>query len=164
MDHIVALKNEQTARIVLRDSALYVFIGAIFAFYAAEGQAGSNANLIYWIHLASSIIAAGMFSIYLSNDFYVSQISRFVASEKDPEFCKWEEFHRKGAGYTLQKHLRSLVVYVVFGIWGIYQAISIFSSGDLLIRIGVILSCLVLLGQMALFTVITYFNHAPASE
>lgn len=139
VDHLVALKGEQTARIVLRDTALYIFIGTIFGAYAAEGQAGSNSDLVQQIRAFSLALAALMFSIYLSNDYYVSRIGTFVGKHPAAgKFSEWEAFHRKGVLYHLQKLFRTLVIFLLFGGWTVYQGALIFATGEPNTRIATI--------------------------
>ena len=133
-EHFTALKNEQTARIVLRDTALYVFIGTVFGIYAAEGQAGANTNLVEIIRACSTAVSAIMFSIYLSNDYYVSRIGQFARSA-DNDFSSWEDYHRKGALYVLQKYFRSFLVVALFAGWTLYQAIPILEHGSFATRV-----------------------------
>lgn len=134
-DYLTVLKNEQTARIVMRDTSLYVFLGTIFAVYAAEGQAGSNAALVELVRTSATGLSAIMLSIYLSNDYYVSKIGEFVAKDpKAADFKRWEAFHREGWRHHAQKFFRTLIVLALFGGWAIYQALPVILAGAPLAR------------------------------
>lgn len=160
MEHLASLKNEQTARIVLRDTALYVFLGIIFAVYAAEGQAGSNHKLIELIRTCSTGLSAIMLSIYLSNDHYVSEIGRFVCSEPRADaFKRWEHSHRKGWRHHVQKFFRTLIVVLLFGGWAVYQTIQVFASGSIPARVAAALFDIIVIVQLSVFLFIAF---APA--
>lgn len=159
MDHLVALKNEQTARIVLRDTALYVFIGTIFGIYAAEGQAGTNRELVELIRACSTVVSAIMLSIYMSNDYYVSKIARFVCDQAtDKGFDLWENYHRKGKYYGFQKLLRFLLVIVMFGGWSVYQGWPVFLHGNDATRVIAVAGGGVVLVELVFF-VSVYFDR-----
>jgi hypothetical protein len=130
MDHLVVLKNEQTARIVLRDTALYVHLGAIIGVYAAIGQAGSNQSLVEVIRTSSVALSIVMFSIYLSNDYYVSKLGRFIRSFGDDQFQGWEQFHRQGIRYRIQKSLRTIIVVMLFGVWTAVQTYEVWTRAE----------------------------------
>lgn len=152
MEHLVALKNEQTARIVMRDTSLYVFLGTIFAVYAAEGQAGQNASLVELIRTCSTGLSAIMLTIYLSNDYYVSKIGDFVAADKDAiTFKRWEDFHRSGWRHHVQKFFRTAIVLLLFGGWSLYQAIPVVQFGDAIARAVALLFGAIVVFQLAVF-------------
>lgn len=159
MDHLVALKNEQTARIVLRDTALYVQLGTIFGIYAAEGQAAANLELVEWIRAVSTLVSAVMLSIYMSNDYYVSRIGRFICSESSSqEFQRWESYHRTGVYYALQKYLRFALVLLIFGGWSAYQSIPVFEAGTISTRAITAIGSTCLLLELAFF-ISTFFDR-----
>lgn len=125
MDHIIALKSEQSARIVMRETALYVQLGSIFAAYAVEGQAGQNLDLVNVIRISSMLIALVMISIYLSNDYYVTRISNFIKSASIDKFSEWENTRKDNIYYQFQKHLRTLSTMIVFLGWEVFQAVRL---------------------------------------
>lgn len=117
MDYLVALKAEQSSRITMRETALYVHLGAIFAVLAAEGQAGSNNSLRDIIICLSSCVTLVMFSIYLSNDYYITLISRYCMQFPDPSIQRWESERRKNFVYFIQKNTRIVIVILAFVGW-----------------------------------------------
>lgn len=152
MDYLNSLKSEQTARIVMRDTSLYVFLGTIFAVYAAEGQAGANTNLVELIRVCSTALSAIMLSIYLSNDYYVSKIGAFVAKDpKAKDFHRWEAFHRTGWRHHVQKFFRTIVVLLLFGGWALYQGLPLLQSSNLLARSAVVVFGLIVTAQLIVF-------------
>lgn len=168
MEHLAAIKNEQTARIVLRDTALYVFLGTIFAAYAAEGQAGANTALVELIRTAATGLSAIMLSIYLSNDYYVSKIGDFIAQDEDAEaFKRWEAYHRIGVRHHIQKFSRTVIVLALFGGWAAYQAIPVVAHGDPLARVAALVFGALVLAQLAVFISVAFrapSQHAPTPE
>lgn len=155
MDHLIALKNEQSARIVLRDTALYVFIGTIFGVYAAEGQAGANRELVELIRACSMVVSAIMLSIYMSNDYYISKIARFVCDkDSEGEFKRWENYHRRGGYYQFQKLLRFILVLLMFGGWAVYQGLPVFSHGTAETRIIAMGGGAIVLVELIFFVVV----------
>lgn len=150
MDHFIVLKSEQTARLVLRDTALYIYLGAIIAIYAAEGQAGSNADLVQIIRLCSVGLVAIMFSIYLSNDYYVSKIGKFISENAGDDFRRWETYHRVGLRYRLQKYLRTIVVVFLFGGWALFQGLQAYSTPGTIGR-WVVVACGIVVAIQLLF-------------
>lgn len=164
MDHFTALKNEQTARIVMRETALYVYIGTIFAVYAAEGQAGANAALVEWIQAVSTALSAIMFSIYLSNDFYVSRIGAFVRGHPQAgAFIDWENFHRQGIVHAVQKSFRTIVVILLFGGWALYRSIPVLETGQPLTKAIAIVFGTIILIELLAFCAILFGVKASAT-
>ncbi|MDE8654617.1 hypothetical protein [Novosphingobium album (ex Liu et al. 2023)] len=150
---LIALKSEQTARIVLRDTTLYVHIASIIAIYAAEGQAGSNEPLVHSIRVAATILSAVIFSIYASNDFYVSSIGKFAAAHGSSLLQVWEREHRIGRRYRLQKFLRAAAVLIVFPGWTTLQIAPILARSFDFLQIVAVVSWLVVIGATLVFLV-----------
>ena len=124
-DVLAILKSEQTARIVLRDTTLYVHIASIVAVYAAEGQAGSNTELVGYIRAFAIVLAAVICCIYASNDFYISRIAEFTSRQGSELLQSWEREHRSGKRYRAQKALRTTAVLAVFPGWTTLQLVPL---------------------------------------
>jgi hypothetical protein len=127
-EELIALKGEQTARIVLRDTTLYVHIASIVALYAAEGQAGSNDSLVSAIQAFAVVLAAVICSIYASNDFYISRLARFALCHGSAVLRAWENEHRAGVRYRFQKAMRTSAVLLVFPGWATLQLAPLIES------------------------------------
>lgn len=165
MDHIVALKNEQTARIVMRDTSLYVFLVTVFAVHAAEGQVGSNTALLDLIQTCSTALSAIMLSIYLSNDYYVSKIGAFIRMDPGAEeFHQWEAFHRFGWRHHAQKLFRTFFVVILFGGWAFYQGHAVLQSEDIVARGAAIIFCVVVTLQILFFLTFAFDGASLQSK
>ena len=113
---IATAKNEQIARIVLRDTTLYVnltLVAALFATQPANNSLNHFAMFPVW-----SLV---MVSIYYSNDYYVSALRDYV-KHTDKSRASWESKKPRGFGYKLQKELRFLVVLISFFLTPAYFA------------------------------------------
>lgn len=148
---LIALKAEQSARIVLRDTTLYVHIASVIAIYAAEGQAGNNVELVHAIRAAATVLSAVIFSIYASNDFYVSSIARFASDHGAGLLQRWEREHRGGRRYRLQKILRAAAVLIVFPGWTTLQIFPLMNEEVDHLLIAAVLSWLVVVGATVVF-------------
>lgn len=155
-DELGPLKSEQTARIVLRDTTLYVHIASVVAIYAAEGQAGDNADLVASIRAFAIVLTAVICSIYVSNDFYVSRLAHFASTYGSELMKAWETEHRKGVRYRLQKLLRATAILTVFPGWATLQLMPVIRAGlDLLAWIGFV-SWLLVVGATVVFLTVDY--------
>ena len=116
-----AMKSEQTARLVLRDTSLYTQI-VISATLLGLLQFNS---MKVWLPIAFSGASFVIFCIYATNDIYVTQISKFV-SERFRTLSSWEDWHRAGLLYRFQKAFRQFAVFGAFvGAPVVITAISI---------------------------------------
>lgn len=160
-DELIALKGEQTARIVLRDTTLYVHIASIVAIYAAEGQAGSNAELVASIRAFAIVLTAVICSIYASNDFYVSRLAHFASTHGAALLQAWENEHRLGVRYRLQKLLRASTVLIVFPGWATLQLAPMLQAGMTVLTGIAFASWLVVTGATLVFLTADRGRAAP---
>lgn len=71
-----ALKNEQTQRIVVRDTVLYVSITANTAIAAIYQQQNQDSRILLAIPFVSTLL----FWIYATNDSMITQIRRYIVT------------------------------------------------------------------------------------
>ena len=117
-----ALKNEQTQRIVLRDTCLYISVSANTAIAAVYTQQQQSINILLFIPLASTLL----FWIYATNELKVTHIRKYIQSHIIPCFSEldekykanllgWEYLRRKQTfGRLVSKLCRLLVVWSSF--------------------------------------------------
>lgn len=121
-----ALKNEQTQRIVVRDTCLYVSITANIAIAAAYTQAQiHDEKLLLFIPFASTLF----FWVYATHDAMVTQIRRYIVDvmlpklpEKDPALAPfgWEYLRRRRSIRRLASKVARL-----FAVWATFSGASI---------------------------------------
>ncbi|MGO8779994.1 MAG: hypothetical protein ACLQKK_13945 [Rhodomicrobium sp.] len=120
-----ALKNEQTQRIVLRDTVLYVSIGANAAIAALYiQQKHPDPRILLFIPFASTLL----FWIYATNDGMITQIRQYIVSnivsrlsetgkEYNDSLFGWEYLRRQRTARRLvSKLIRLLAVWFTFSI------------------------------------------------
>jgi len=128
----IALKQEQQTRLILRDTALYVTIGAILTSASILNAASSTSasQLIQFGSLAAPAFSLAMFLIYFRNDYYLSLARRYIVRELGPRIEKisalgdgsalnnlrasssfrWEKYHRRPIIVWLAMRLISMLV------------------------------------------------------
>jgi hypothetical protein len=118
-----ALKNEQAQRIVLRDTCLYVSIGANTAIAGVYTQQQSHdPRILLFIPFASTLL----FWIYATNDSMITQIRRYIISNIVSELSEqkykgspfgWEYLRRRRTPSRLiSKLIRLMAVWFTFSI------------------------------------------------
>jgi len=118
-----ALKNEQTQRIVVRDTVLYISITANTAIAAIyQQQQNPDPQILLAIPFASTLL----FWLYATNDNMVTQIRRYIVSNIIPKFSAnggkiesglfgWESLRRRRTlGRFFSKLIRLLAVWSTF--------------------------------------------------
>lgn len=109
-----ALKQEQSTRIVLRETALYANLSVAAAAVIGYFEADSSFTTQFLLLLPP--VSAVMFWIYFNNDYYVNELGSYVSNVLDRRlrslleptaadaaanetrgtaFFNWEEFHRR---------------------------------------------------------------------
>jgi len=118
-----ALKNEQTQRIVLRDTCLYISISANIAIAAVVAQQPNHPiQVLLFIPLASTLL----FWLYATNDLMVTQIRKYIIGSIIPKLSQldqkyqsnllgWEYLRRRRTiGRFVSKLCRLLAVWSTF--------------------------------------------------
>lgn len=125
------LKTEQTSRINFRDTALYLHLASTTTALGLFIEFG-NSSVLVLIPLSSAVFAV----LYFINDFFVGAISAFISSLGAPH-ADWEAFHRRGAGYRIQKWMRRGLVLGTFlggpagALWVLRTQIGDLASGGM---------------------------------
>ena len=137
-----ALKSEQTSRINFRDAALYLQLTASTTAVGIYLEFQRDAVLLL-VCLSAAFFAV----LYFINDFYVSRIGIYLRALSE-EFSSWEEYHRKGIGYRIQKWLRRVLITGTFVLspWvALWYLGAILSLGSQL-ALGAIVAAVTILG------------------
>lgn len=74
-----ALKEEQSARITLRETALYFNVGIFLSFVAVIYSVNDGSHLSYFV--LSSYVSSIMFWVYFNNDYYVNTIRLYIEAD-----------------------------------------------------------------------------------
>jgi hypothetical protein len=122
-----ALKNEQTQRIVVRDTVLYVSITANTAIAAIYQQQNRDVQIL----LAIPFISTLLFWIYATNDSMITQIRRYIVVNIIPKWSAdgensgsglfgWEYMRRRR---TLSRFLSKLIR--LLAVWSTFSGASI---------------------------------------
>ena len=123
-----ALKNEQTQRIVVRDTVLYVSITANTAVAAIYQQQQHHDP---YILLAIPFVSTLLFWIYATNDSMITQIRRYIVVNIIPKWSAdgensgsglfgWEYMRRRR---TLSRFLSKLIR--LLAVWSTFSGASI---------------------------------------
>jgi hypothetical protein len=123
-----ALKNEQTQRIVVRDTVLYISITANTAIAAIYQQ---QQNHDMRILLAIPFVSTLLFWIYATNDNMITQIRRYIVANIIPKWAAngenndgglfgWEYLRRRR---TLSRFLSKLIR--LLAVWSTFSGASI---------------------------------------
>ena len=118
-----ALKNEQTQRIVVRDTVLYISITANTAIAAIyQQQQNPDPQILLAIPFASTLF----FWLYATNDNMITQIRRYIVGNIVPKFSDgsendagslfgWDNFRRRRTFVrVMSKIIRLLAVWSTF--------------------------------------------------
>jgi hypothetical protein len=123
-----ALKNEQTQRIVVRDTVLYISITANTAIAAIyQQQQTQDARILLAIPFVSTLL----FWIYATNDSMITQIRRYIVTNIIPKWSAsggnnesglfgWEYLRRRR---TLSRFLSKLIR--LLAVWSTFSGASI---------------------------------------
>ena len=122
-----ALKNEQTQRIVVRDTVLYVSITANTAIAAIYQQQNQDPRILLAIPFVSTLL----FWIYATNDSMITQIRRYIVTNIVHKLSGDDENNTNGLfGWEYLRRRRTFVRLIskiirLLAVWSTFSGASI---------------------------------------
>ena len=130
-----ALKNEQTQRIVVRDTCLWISISANTAIAAVYSQLQSHdPRILLFIPFVSTLL----FWIYATNDSMISQIRRYIVTHIVPKLSQSDQKYRDslfGWEYLRRQRTPRRIISKLIRLLAVWSTFSIASIAALVVNV-----------------------------